>query len=175
MTNSWQLLWIHMHSSLKGAATSHHNGPPNHRTERNIGFVETASPNPFFGISRLYPDWFWKFWTAKKTHEMCFLQIRSKPHLEVVWNAIPIWFLHMCLSPDALDTQIWFQSVFCITLDTQRQHKIQSDGSASEWLSRIHAATGRVVWEEKTENNHNLMTDLHFSCFCVGKPRHQRT
>ncbi len=30
---------------------------------------------------------------------------------------------------------------------TQRQRQIQSDGSASEWLSRIHAATSRMVWK----------------------------
>ncbi len=31
------------------------------------------------------------------SHEKQFLQIRSKPHGEVVWNAIHIWFLQICL------------------------------------------------------------------------------
>ena len=44
-----------------------------------------------------------------------FLQIRSKPHVEVVWNVIPIGFLQIRLSLDALAARIRFQSVFCVT------------------------------------------------------------
>ncbi len=56
----------------------------------------------------------------------------------------------------------------------QQQHQIQSDGIAWEWLSRIHAATSRVVWRT-IDTEIKPMMDLHFSCFRVGNPRHQRT
>lgn len=44
-----------------------------------LGLVHTAIPNQFFDISRLVLGS-----GSKKTHEMRFLQIGSKPHLEVV-------------------------------------------------------------------------------------------
>lgn len=56
------------------------------------------------------------FWTVKKKKtymkRFFFLLIGSKLHLKLVWSAIPIGFLQMHLSPDGLDTQMGFQSVF---------------------------------------------------------------
>lgn len=100
----------------------------------NLGFVQAAALNHFFGISRLYPYWLEKFWTAKeKTREMRFLQIRSKTHLELVWNVILIGFLQVCLY---LDGQI--QSVFFVTCNmTERLSQILSARTAPERPSRI--------------------------------------
>lgn len=41
----------------------------------------------------------------QQKHKMRPLKIGSKPHLEKVWNAIPIIFLQVCLSPDAVVAQ----------------------------------------------------------------------
>ncbi len=67
-----------------------------------LGFVQTATPNLFFGVSRLILE----SGEQKKTHEMQFLQIGSKNYYEVVQNVIPIGFLHMRLSSDALAVKI---------------------------------------------------------------------
>ncbi len=56
-----------------------------------------SSSNLIAGTSRLYPDWFLIVWTEKKAHDIRFLQNRSKPHLEVVWNPIQNQFLQICL------------------------------------------------------------------------------
>lgn len=80
-----------------------------------------------------------------------FLQIRSKPHLEVVWNAIPIRFLQMRRSPD------------------YRAARIQSDGSASQPLSR-----SRPLLSQQTDCVDDELMGRHFSCFHVGKLCHQR-
>jgi len=61
-----------------------------------------------------YPDGFFKVWTAKKKkkHMKSYLKkkIWFKPHMEEVWNAIPIRFFQLSL--DALAAQIRFQTVF---------------------------------------------------------------
>ncbi len=55
--------------------------------------------------------------------------------------------------------------------DTQRQHQIQSDGGASERLSRTHAATSRAGTQRTTKCDclEGEMMDLHSSCFRIGK------
>lgn len=60
---------------------------------------------------------------------MWFLQIRSKPHLDV---EMQLKFPHSCLCWAALAAYIWFQSVFCVTGSGTHDDEFQSDGSASE-------------------------------------------
>ncbi len=63
---------------------------------------------------------------------MWFLQIGSKQHLEVIWNAIPIGFLQTRLSLDALAhlNQISKCLLRHSQCNTQRRCQIHSDGSA---------------------------------------------
>ena len=61
-------------------------------------------------------------------------------HPNHIWRGfecIQIRFLQMTVSPDALATHVRF----CVTSNMTHKHhcQVQSDGSASEWLSRIHA------------------------------------
>lgn len=75
---------------------------------------------------------------------MLFLQIGFKQNWDMDLNVIQLQFLQMCLSPDALAAHIRFKSA-CSQCGTQRQLQLQSHGSLSERLCRIHAATSRVV------------------------------
>lgn len=67
----------------------------------------------------------------------------SKLHLDMVWNAITIRFLQMCIS-------LWL--IVChvarhqshLQRDTRRC-QIQRDGRASEQMSRVHVAAGSVT------------------------------
>ena len=76
---------------------------------------------------------------------MRFFQMRSKQHLEVVCIATQILFLQMHLSLAALAAHNGFRR--CV--DTWWLHQVQSHRTASEWLSRIHAATSRAIWRQQ--------------------------
>lgn len=62
-------------------------------------------------------------------------------HIWRGFKCIQIRFLQMAVSPDALATRVRF----CVTSNMTHEHhcQVRSDGNASEWLSRIHAAAER--------------------------------
>ncbi len=92
----------------------------------------------FFGISRMILESL----DSKNTHEMRFLIIGSKPHLEVVWNATPIGFLRMCLSPDA---QIGF--LFCVTHNATQNDDVKSRVMEVQFVPASSVA--EFVWCEE--------------------------
>ena len=85
----------------------------------------------------------------KKPWNPIFCQIKYKPHLEVVWNAIPIGFLHMHLSSDSLDAQIGFQSIFCVTPSVTHDDNIKSrvTGELEFMLLWTECQRTYAVWE----------------------------
>ena len=102
------------------------------RGARHSGLVQTASPNPVLAYPECIQIDFWKSGQQqkKKTHEINFLQIGSKPHFEVVWNEIPIGFLSGCSN--------WISKCLLCHLrhDTRRECLNTSAG--------VHAATTRA-------------------------------
>lgn len=77
-----------------------------------------------------------------KPHEVWFLQIRSKPHLEVVWNLRFQSYFYRSVSVQMLWSLLSdFKVSFDLNCDAQWQRQIQSNRSSSEW----HAASSRGV------------------------------
>lgn len=97
-----------------------------------LGRIQAARTNLFFFFcftSRLGPD------CVKNTY-MQFLQIGSKPHLEISIDVS----LSKC---SGYPNQISKCLLFHLQCYTQLQRQIQSGGSASEWLSRIQTLDKR--------------------------------
>lgn len=67
-------------------------------------FVDEYFKCPALGNTALFRLIDFRKYRQQK-HKMRLLKIGSKPHLEKVWNAIPIIFLQVCLSPDAVVAQ----------------------------------------------------------------------
>ena len=71
-----------------------------------------------------------------KPNEILFLQIRSKPHLEDVWDAIQIRFLHILLTLGTLAAHNGFpKSSSCHPQHDTLWRQIQRAGSALERIS----------------------------------------
>lgn len=74
------------------------------------------------------------FWHIHITSRLILESLRNKIKKLLIgseptdrdWYAIPIRFLQMHLSPDALNTQIGFQCVFCVTCNTRQDDVIKS-------------------------------------------------
>lgn len=63
---------------------------------------------------------------------MQFMQVGSKTHLEVLWNAIQIRFLQMVLSPDTPVLMLDYEHVSLAAVHiTQKWHQIQPSPSVS--------------------------------------------
>lgn len=76
---------------------------------------------------------------------MWFLQIRSKTHSEMVWNAFQIR-LQMRLSLDTLVAHIGFQHVFCVTYSATHNNDVQRNRSASEQLLGEQYGREHILW-----------------------------
>ncbi len=84
-----------------------------------------------------------------------YFQIWFKPHLKVVWNVIPIRFLQMHLSLDALAAQIGFQIVFRVTLNMTRNDNIKPGDRNARSIHTVLKRRRSRPWLQKRTSQYS--------------------
>lgn len=107
----------------------------------------TVSPTPYSWLCSdflAYPNWFKVVWTPEKLREMQFFQIRPKPHLEVVWNVIQIWFLELLLR----------QTLWPLLCHWHLKSRETGENQAwAEYMLLLAERCGRQRWEKQSGGN----------------------